>query len=466
MKAVGSASVAREVRSSSRREWRERAARLYAEFEAGSRAMVRRAFRGAFGEDELDDIYSNAWLGTLRALEHRHEQLTDEEIRSYVFAAVAHQASRELRRRRRKPTAPLDAAMARPDAGPGPDERAASDEHSRVTRDLLASLPPRRRSVMLLRYGWGLDPKQVCGLVKGLSPRAYRKEITRGVEELAEKMRAFERGEWCDDREPILRAYAAGIADPEQARQAEAHLSHCRECHGFVARLTGHLHDLGGAALGPAAIAALAGEGSLSERVAELADRARDGVLGVVGRSPTSGSEDGLAAIASSGGVRGAGAAGAGVFAKLAAFGAAGKVATACIGGGLAASACIAAGVGPVDLGKEEPKRELGHVQLADEEDGNRPFIPAPEDLPGQLGSGPVEKAQPVRAGVAGQAATTPKEADAPPATVVATETPAQAQEFGVEAAAAPSQSPQAAAVGSTGGGGGSASAARQEFAP
>ncbi len=103
---------------------------------------------------------------------------------------------------------------------------------------------------MLLRYGWGLEPKQVCRLVANLSPRAYRKEISRGVDELTEKIRAVERGEWCSDREPVLKALVAGIASEDEERQAKAHLAHCRSCSTFVARLSGHLHEFGGARRG------------------------------------------------------------------------------------------------------------------------------------------------------------------------------------------------------------------------
>ena len=226
-------------------EWRERAGRLYGQLRRPAQAMLRRAFRGAFDDDEIEDVYSNAWLGTLRALERRHEQLSDEEIRKYVLTAVANHASKELRRRSRRPTAPLEAVHAIADDRTLPDERAAKLEESRVTRDLLATLPPRRRAVMLMRYGWGLEPRQICGLVKGLSPRAYRKEITRGVDELAGKLRLLERGQWCADREPVLKAYAAGLADAEQQRQARQHLSHCRHCLEFVGKLSGHLHDVG-----------------------------------------------------------------------------------------------------------------------------------------------------------------------------------------------------------------------------
>src|SRR5919197_6570206 len=131
-------------------EWRERAGRLYRQLRRPARAMVRRAFRGAFDDDEIDDVYSSAWLGTLRALERRHTELSDAEIRKYVLTAVANHASKELRRRKRRPTAPLDAVHAVADTGVSPDERASKLEESRITRDLLSSLPPRRRAVMLL----------------------------------------------------------------------------------------------------------------------------------------------------------------------------------------------------------------------------------------------------------------------------------------------------------------------------
>src|SRR5213592_2758756 len=128
------------------REWRERSGRLYQELRRPARAMIQRAFRGTFGDDEIEDIYGNAWVGTLRALERRHDQLSDQEIRKYVLTAVANHASKELRRRGRRPTAPLEATHAVPDDRTLPDERAAKLEESRVARDLLATLPPRRRA--------------------------------------------------------------------------------------------------------------------------------------------------------------------------------------------------------------------------------------------------------------------------------------------------------------------------------
>ena len=85
--------------------------------------MVRRAFRAAFCEAEIEDIYSSAWLGTLRALERRGDELTEEELRRYLLTAVANHASKELRRRGRRPTSPLEDARAVADSSrTTPDE--------------------------------------------------------------------------------------------------------------------------------------------------------------------------------------------------------------------------------------------------------------------------------------------------------------------------------------------------------
>ena len=116
---------------------------------------MRRAYGSAFTDSEIEDIYSSAWLGTLRALDRKAARLTDDEIRSYVLTAVANHANKEMRRRKRKPVAPLEAAVSVPEVGASLQESAEVAEARELTRDLLASLPPRRRAVMLLRYGWG-----------------------------------------------------------------------------------------------------------------------------------------------------------------------------------------------------------------------------------------------------------------------------------------------------------------------
>lgn len=466
MKPVAAASAPRvaPLKEAGDGAWRDRAGRLFAEFERPAKAMVRRAFRGAFCADELDDIYASAWVGTLRALASRHAQLDDDEIRSYVLTAVANQAGKELRRRRRKPTAPLELVGSVADQSDTPEERAASLEQSRVARDVLSSLPPRRRAVMMLRYGWGLEPSQVCRLIAGLSPRAYRKEVTRGVDELTEKMRAVENGEWCGDREPVLKAFVAGVAGEEEVRQARAHLAHCRHCSDFVARLSGHLHDLGGTIAAAGAIDGLDGHVAIGDRLLDLGDRAG----GVFARGSSS-LDDTTGQLATTGGARGAGAAGAGVLAKLAGFGVAGKLAIACVGGGLAATACIAAGVTPFGLGRDD--KPAAHERVAHHRPKPGPSSSVDvETLPSQVGNEFVPELPETGNGeTGGGVVTEPAPADAEPEAeaatpaVVATASP-QEQEFSVGASATP---PAQSGPAATGGGGAAETAAvHQEFGP
>lgn len=421
--------------------------------------MVRRAFGAAFADDEIEDIYANAWLGTLRALASRHEQLDDDEIRRYLLTAVANHASKELRRRRRKPTAPLEAAGAVADVVGDPADSATSRETSKVARDVLASLPPRRRAVMLLRYGWGLEPKEVCGLVQGLSPRAYRKEITRGVDEVASRMRLVERGEWCREREPVLKAYAAGTADEDERRQAEQHLSHCRRCHEFVGQLTGHLHDLGSAVTVPGALAALDGGRGLSDRVMALFERARESVLG---QRPEALAD----AVPTAASARGAGAAGAGVLAKIAGLGAAGKVALACVGGGAAATVCVAAGIGPLASGDFEARSEPDSPRVERQARERVEPLPVPLPPPAHNEVEVEQKPRPKPARGSKSKPQAPHEQAQQP-TALEPNTPPVTQEFGVASAAAPVAPSGSGGSGSGNGGGGSGGeAVAQEFGP
>ncbi len=442
-------------------EWRERADRLYRQLRRPARAMIRRAFRGAFDDDAIEDVYSSAWLGTLRALERRHDRLSDEEIRKYVLTAVANHASKELRRRNRRPTTPLEAIHAIPDDRTLPDERAAKLEESRITRDLLATLPSRRRAVMLLRYGWGLEPHQICRLVKGLSHRAYRKEITRGVDELTEKLRLLERGQWCADREPVLKAYAAGVADAEQQRQARQHLSHCRHCLAFVGRLSGQLHDIGSSLAVLGGVDAIDdGRFSLLDRVSDVVQRVRESAGNAVAGSPVDGAEDVATRVVSlPGGARGAGAAGTGVVAKLAGLGAAGKVAAVCLGGGAAATACVVTGLVPGEL-------RGGVARMA----SDRPAMerpagpPAGAEIPPSQPGGDATQAPPPASGeepVDDGASQPPLDSETEPAPPIAPSTPPAEQEFGA-ASAAPG--PVGADTSSSSDGGGSA--AQREFGP
>lgn len=434
-----------------RAAWHARASELYEELRHPATRLIRRAYGSAFADTEVEDIYSNAWLGTLRALERKADSLSDDEVRSYLLTAVANQASKEIRRRKRKPVAPLEAAGAVAEVGDSLHERAERAESRELTRDLLSSLPPRRRTVMLLRYGWELEPREICGMVEGLSPRAYRKEISRGVDDLVERIKLVEEGRWCEDREPLLKAFAAGIATEDQANQAERHMTHCRSCSEFVGKLTGHLHDLGSSILLPGALEAVDGQSSLLEKARDALDGARESGAGVLSRPEAS---DGIAAAV---GARGAGAGGIGVLAKLSAIGSGTKAALACAGGVVAVSSCLVAGVGPVSLpgatagALEKEGRKLPRLaKLAREV---RPSSP-PQTAGPTLPENPADGRQ-------AEESQSPATEPSPPEAVLAPETPPATAEFGAESAAQPVGSPPAQTDAGSGQG-----AVAQEFGP
>lgn len=441
-----------------RAAWHERATALYEELRRPATGLIRRAYGSTFGDSEIEDIYSSAWLGTLRALERKHAELSDDEIRSYLLTAVANHASKEIRRRRRKPVAPLEAAGAMPEVGDSLQDRAEAAESNQLTRDLLSSLPPRRRTVMLLRYGWELEPSEICGMVDGLSPRAYRKEITKGVDDLTQRIKLVDQGAWCQDREPVLKAYAAGIATDDQALQAEQHISHCRSCHEFVGKLAGHLHDVGSSILLPGALEAADGQSALIAKARDAVDGTREFVFGTASR-PEAG--EGIAAV---NGARGAGAAGAGALAKLSGIGTAAKAAFACGGGLVAASACVVAGIGPValpgppDASVENRQHKIPPLNKVVSD--IRPEPPAPDPAPKVTATPPPT----------GQGAGAPREVVPEPAAplepeptqpVLAPSAPPETVEFGVESGA---QSVGVAPAQTTSGS--SEGAVAQEFGP
>jgi RNA polymerase sigma factor (sigma-70 family) len=328
------------------REWSDRCSHLFEEMRRPSRAMLARAYGRALSHHEFEDVYSSAWAAILSALRTRGRSMSDEELRAYTLTAVASHASKEMRRRSRKRTGPIgaEAEQVLSDRhSPLPDEIALGTEARAVARDLLTSLPQRRRAVMLLRYGWGLSPAHVCALVPGLSPRAYRKEVTRGIEELIQRLRLVESGEWCEAREPLIRDLVAGTADESTRRQALEHLEHCRSCADLAARLSSHLHEVGGMiVLGAVAGSIGVGKLALVDRIAGLLDGGRESISGLAGRA-----QEAAGSASASVGGHGPGALGAGITAKVAGVSSAGKAVLACLSAGAAATACVAAGVVP-----------------------------------------------------------------------------------------------------------------------
>ena len=311
--------------------------------------MLVRAFGSQLDEHAREDAYSSAWAASLAALGPRVDGMSDTELRNYLFAAITTHAGKELRRRGRKPAELLGDDDPGADAEDDPAERLVHREEQHVLRDALGSLPERRRRVVTLRYAVGLSPEEICELVDGLTPRSYRKEITRGIKDLASGLALIQSGERCSSLSGEIQAFAKGQASGASQELARAHLSHCSECSRAVRALATSLHDMSlmpvtAVVAGAGVSAGSDGAGALAgiDRIGDKLKDAYSSLAGRVGESET------VVTAVAGGGTRGGGSAViAGIGAKLGALSAAGKVAVGCIGAGASLATCVATGVVP-----------------------------------------------------------------------------------------------------------------------
>lgn len=448
--------------------WSDRCGRLFAEMRRPARAMVARAYGRSLSDEEIEDVYAAAWAATLSALRDRGSRMEEGELRAYILTAVASHASKEMRRRSRKPVHPLEPEreqVVSDGHSPLPEEIVMGSETREVARDLLTSLPVRRRAVMLLRYGWGLSPSEVCALVPGLSPRAYRKEVTRGVEDLIEGLGKVDSGEWCAEREHLIRDLIAGTAGESERRQALSHLEHCRACSDLATRISRHLQEAGSLIAFAAVSGCIGGSGfTIAQRIGDAVAGLRSTAGAAVERT-----EAAATSLAATGGAKGSGAAGAGVIAKLAGAGGAAKAAMACVGAGAAATACVAAGVVPgVSLPDMNPKMTPPAVGVAKRDDDNR-VKPRPAIASVIEVSHAVRQDEPAADDPPTDESSDDQGSSASPVEPEPAEPPVTAtpvEEFDPVAAPAPASTPAPSGTSGSGGTGSGGSVAQNEFGP
>ena len=250
---------------------------------------MRRARRWfpSLSEADLEDLYQGAWLSVVR---------TQSEVRdldSYLYEAVHSQGLMELRRRRRRPTVPLDpSAKGRADGGREggierlvdettslPEEVAETRALAATVADLLAELSPRQRLIVKARWGWGLSREETAALA-GTSQRTVKRELARLAPRLAENARAVESGEWCARKRSLITAYAIGLLSERRAERANQHLRGCPACRALVHELR-HRADEVAALLPVPSVLELPGPGPLA-RLGELADAPRSELADLV----------------------------------------------------------------------------------------------------------------------------------------------------------------------------------------
>ncbi len=150
----------------------------------------------ARGADDAEEVLGEVFLHLARGIAAFEGDLAG--FRSWVFVIATSRLSDERRRRRRKPTEPLDAAMEERvgnavDVEGEVEQRAAADE----VQGLLGCLTPDQRIVVELRVFGGLASHEVAvivdkpvGAVKALYRRglgALRRELAPGTADIGDE---------------------------------------------------------------------------------------------------------------------------------------------------------------------------------------------------------------------------------------------------------------------------------------
>ena len=126
-----------------------------------------------------DDLVSEAFVRVWTA----RERVDLTTVRGYLFTIARNLLLQE--RRRHRPTAALDVALA--DRGPGPETLALARGELRATLAALQTLPEIDRAALLMRADDGLSYEEIAAAL-GLSAGAARVKVHRARLRLAEAL--------------------------------------------------------------------------------------------------------------------------------------------------------------------------------------------------------------------------------------------------------------------------------------
>ncbi len=131
---------------------------------------VWRYLRGMVGQ-AADDCFQETFLAALRAYPRLAE---DSNVRAWLLTIAHRKAIDHLRRVRREAADELTDLPAEP----APD---------RAVWSAVATLPPRQRAAVLLRYAGDLPHREVAAAI-GCSEEAARRSLHEGLKRLREAM--------------------------------------------------------------------------------------------------------------------------------------------------------------------------------------------------------------------------------------------------------------------------------------
>jgi RNA polymerase sigma factor (sigma-70 family) len=128
-----------------------------------------RYLRGMVGTQAAEDCFQETFLAALRAYPRLRP---DSNVRAWLFTIAHRKALDHARQLREAPLGEHDAA--------GEPERPNREIWSAV-----ATLPPRQRAAVLLRYGGDLAHREIAAAI-GCSEEAARRSLHEGLKRLRE----------------------------------------------------------------------------------------------------------------------------------------------------------------------------------------------------------------------------------------------------------------------------------------
>ncbi len=111
---------------------------------------------------------------------HRDEE---HSLSAFVFGIAARQVALAHRRRYARPEDPTEQVPERADSTPGPEEHAEQADTSVYVLELLSTLPPDTRHLLMLRIAAGLSAEET-GQVLGMTAGAVRVAQHRALRQL------------------------------------------------------------------------------------------------------------------------------------------------------------------------------------------------------------------------------------------------------------------------------------------
>ena len=148
---------------------------------------VERVFRFLRARGASEELAADLTAITFeRALGHIHRYRPGEAGIAPWLLRIARNAYIDAGRRR--PTVPLDDALAVADPGRSPEEAAIATDQRRAVLALVATLPEIQQEALALRFAAGLSSREI-GEVIGRSEDATKKLLSRALAALRETAR-------------------------------------------------------------------------------------------------------------------------------------------------------------------------------------------------------------------------------------------------------------------------------------